>query len=102
MGKGAKIQVSEYYMSQHFGVCTTVDAIRKASSSRRSWPGHGYVTAQTSWRIKEEDLFGGNKKEGGAVGTIYFLPGATIRCCPTSSRPGSAGPMARTRRAIAA
>jgi hypothetical protein len=71
---GAKVEVTEYFMSQHFGVCTIVDGFKRIYVKEKlAW--EGYVTARSSIAIQEDELFGGNKKEGGVAGTIYFLPG---------------------------
>lgn len=71
---GTKVQVTEYYMSQHFGVCTVADAVKKIIIKEKvAWSG--YVTEQSWIRIQQDDLFGGATKEGGATGTIYFLMG---------------------------
>jgi hypothetical protein len=75
VGKGGqKVQVTEYYMSQHFGVCVTVDAIKKIIiKEKKAWSGR--VTDRSKELIQKDNLFGGATKEGGATGTIYFLPG---------------------------
>jgi hypothetical protein len=75
VGKGGqKVQVTEYYMSQHFGVCITVDAIKKIIiKEKKAWSGR--VTDRSKELIQKDNLFGGATKEGGATGTIYFLPG---------------------------
>lgn len=73
-GGGAKQQVTEYYMSMHFGVCHAADAITKIEiGDKVAWSGRhegaGYID------INQPELFGGVKKEGGVVGRVYVLPG---------------------------
>lgn len=83
MGKpaGTKVQVTEYYMSQHFGICTAVDELRRIIVKEKvAWKGS--LTDQTSFLIQEDNLFGGATKEGGATGTIYYLPGAADQVLP--------------------
>jgi hypothetical protein len=78
---GAKQQVTLYYMSQHFGVCTTVDALRGITVNEKvAWEGR--VTSQGSFTIDRTDLFGGPTKQGGVKGTITFLPGAATQVLP--------------------
>jgi hypothetical protein len=68
VGKGGqKVQVTEYYMSQHFGVCITVDAIKKIIiKEKKAWSGR--VTDRSKELIQKDNLFGGATKEGGANG----------------------------------
>jgi hypothetical protein len=75
VGKGGtKTQVTEYYMSQHFGVCVEADAFKSIIiKEKEAWSG--YVTEKSKVLIQKDELFGGATKEGGATGTIYFLPG---------------------------
>jgi hypothetical protein len=84
MGKGGsqKVEVTEYYMSQHFGVCAgPVDAFRRIIiKEKEAWSGN--VSTNSSILLQEDNLFGGATKEGGATGTIYFLPGASDQILP--------------------
>jgi hypothetical protein len=78
---GAKQQVTLYYMSQHFGICTTVDALRRITINEKvAWEGR--VTSQGSFTIDKSDLFGGPTEQGGVKGTVYYLPGAAAQVLP--------------------
>lgn len=83
MGKSqsAKQQVTDYYMSLHFGVCATVDSVRRLRVNEKvAWDG--VVTTLTNVSINQGDLFGGKKKEGGVVGTMTVLPGGSTQVMP--------------------
>jgi len=78
MGKsGGKIEVTRYYLGQHFGICTgPVDAItRVIVKEKTAWTGD--VTTQSKIRIEKDQLFGGREKEGGVESIAYWLPGAS-------------------------
>jgi hypothetical protein len=80
-GKGAKVQVTEYYMSMHQGICSTMDALLKIIVKEKvAWSG--YLSGQTVININQPDLFGGVKKEGGVKGNMYFLPGDADQVLP--------------------
>lgn len=59
-----------YYMGVHFGMCHgPVDALRAIRVGKRlAWSGN--VTGNTPFMINVPNLFGGEKKEGGIVGTF--------------------------------
>ena len=59
-----------YYMGVHFGMCHgPVDALRAIRVGKRlAWSGN--VTGNTPFQINVPNLFGGEKKEGGIVGTF--------------------------------
>ena len=84
MGKGGKpkVEVTEYYMSEHFGVCSgPVDAItRIIVKEKDAWVGEQSELASTVINLPE--LFGGVKKEGGLKGVVTFLPGASDQVLP--------------------
>lgn len=84
MGKGGspKVEVNFFYMSQHFGVCSgPVDALLEIKIKEKSaWTGE-VATAQ-NLSISQRELFGGDKKEGGAIGDVYYLPGASDQVLP--------------------
>lgn len=85
MGKSKKpkVEVTEYFMSQHFGICVAADAIRRiVVKEKDAWSG--YVTSLSTIEINKDDLFGGVKKEGGVEGVVYFLPGASDQILPDS------------------
>lgn len=81
-GGGAKIQVSEYRMSIHFGVCTgPVDHISGIYiGEKEMWSG--MLAYPGAVIIDKEDLFGGNKREGGVSGTVTYLPGDEMQVMP--------------------
>ena len=84
MGKGgsAKMQVAEYRMSIHFGICNgPVDHIAGLYiGEKEMWTGK--LDAPGSIIIDKDDLFGGIKKEGGVRGTLTYLPGDDAQVMP--------------------
>lgn len=84
MGKGsAKQEVVDYYMSIHYGICTSVDSIHGIYVGEKvAWEGS--VSDPYPIAINQPNLFGGNKKEGGVAGTAYFLPGRPDQTIPES------------------
>jgi hypothetical protein len=84
MGKGGKpkVEVTEYYMSEHFGVCIgPLDALLDVVIKEKSaWSG--VQNSQGSFEINLPELFGGVKKEGGAKGIVTYLPGASDQLMP--------------------
>lgn len=76
-------EVSEYRMSIHYGLGWEVDGIKKIKiGDKVAWEGS--ATAAEPIDINRPDLFGGAKKEGGAVGIAYFLPGRTDQVMPNA------------------
>ena len=77
MGKSKKpkVEVTEYYMSEHFGICSgPVDALLGLTVKEKSaWAGEATQNAVIG--IDEKELYGGVKKEGGLSGLCYFLDG---------------------------
>lgn len=77
MGKGGKpkVEVTEYSMSEHFGICTgPIDALLSIIiKEKTAWTGA--ITEQASFNIDKPELFGGIKKEGGVVGKVHVFPG---------------------------
>lgn len=83
MGKGGTPQqeVTEYYMSEHFGICAAVDAVTRIIIKEKvAWEGER--TSEGSIAIYNSELFGGVKKEGGVNGVAYFLPGGPTQVLP--------------------
>lgn len=83
MGKSKpKMEVTEYYMSDHLGVCNgPVDALLALIvKEKAAWTGS--VTAQGDFAINNPNFFGGIKKEGGLGGTVTFLPGHSDQVLP--------------------
>lgn len=74
-GGSAKVDVAEYRMSVHMGICmgpATLTGI--VLGDKLAW--NGEVSTSQTIVINKPGLFGGQKKEGGAVGDVYFLHGA--------------------------
>jgi len=82
VGKSSKVEVTEYRMSIHYGLCLgPVDKIvALEAGDREFWQGelaaNGYIDAY------QPDLFGGNRKEGGVDGVVYFLKGEDSQVLP--------------------
>jgi hypothetical protein len=86
MGKSssAKAEVTEYRMSIHFGVALKLDSVNKVLVDEKvAWSGT--ASANTTLSINRPDLFGGEKKEGGLVGSIDVLLGANDQVLPASA-----------------
>jgi len=76
VGSSKKVTVGyRYYMGLQFGLCHgPVDALRQVSvGDRAAWSGN--LTASGSLAINQKNLFGGDKKEGGIVGTLDVMMG---------------------------
>lgn len=76
MGSSKKVTVGyRYYMGLHFGLCHgPVDALYKVSvGDREAWVGA--QTSSGSLAISAPTLFGGDKREGGIVGTLDVAMG---------------------------
>lgn len=83
MGKSSsqKMRVTEYFMSIHFGLAVEVDALLEIQiDEKTAWSGT--MTQEGNILINKPDLHGGIKKEGGAVGIAYFLPGGAQQMLP--------------------
>lgn len=83
MGKGGKpkVEVTEYYMSEHFGICMGADALVGLTiKEKEAWTGE--ETEQTAIIIDQPELFGGVKKEGGLAGLVHYLPGNADQVLP--------------------
>lgn len=83
MGKGSKpkIEITYYYMSIHYGICAAADALLSLIIKEKpAWSGE--ASEMTDISISQRELFGGDKKEGGAIGSAYFLPGADDQVLP--------------------
>lgn len=84
MGKsgGAKQKVADYYMSIHFRMChAPLDALLGIYIGEKiAWSGN--MTAGGEIPIYQPSLFGGVKKEGGAVGLVRYLPGGPSQVMP--------------------
>lgn len=84
MGKSsdAKMVVTDYSLSIHFGVCKRVDSfLRVRVNEKVVWQGDsGPGVVRTSVNLPQ--LFGGPKKEGGVAGTIIFMTGEDTQRAP--------------------
>lgn len=83
MGKAKpKVEVNEYYMSIHQGFVTgPTDAWTHLHIGEKlAWSG--YVSTQGLVRVNKRKLFGGEKKEGGVAGNVYYLPGYDTQLLP--------------------
>jgi hypothetical protein len=83
VGKSSpKVEVTEYAMSEHFGVCTgPVDFIQQLIvKEKQAWLGEQSELGEIA--INDTELFGGVKKEGGLKGTLHYLPGAPDQVLP--------------------
>lgn len=80
--KSAKVEVTNYYMSLHFGIaCGPVDALTALTVNERvMWEGE--ESEEAAIAIANPNLFGGEKKEGGVFGTAQFLPGGSTQVMP--------------------
>ncbi len=76
------MEVTEYRMSMHFGVCHgPIDYISQIIvNEKEAWAGRQEELGEIL--IDKPELFGGVKKEGGAVGTATYLPGAGDQTIP--------------------
>jgi len=96
VGKGGKpkVEVTEYSMSEHFGICSgPVDAItRIIVKEKTAWEGSQSTLGTTVINLPE--LFGGVKKEGGLKGLVTFLPGDADQLMPIglAQKLGRSGP----------
>lgn len=77
-----KQKVVLYYMGLHYGICHgPVDFIREIIIKEKvAWRGEQAING--ALEIDKEELFGGVKKEGGAVGSAYALLGAEDQTIP--------------------
>jgi hypothetical protein len=68
-----------YYMGLHFGLCHgPVDEVQQVKSGDREvWAGS--ATSNTSLSVNKPELFGGDKKEGGVVGTLDIAMGGSAQ-----------------------
>lgn len=77
MGKSGKVQVADYHMSQHWGVCQEIDSFRGIYYGEKViWEGN---SGNTSVWVQLDNLFGGHGKEGGVKGSIDFLTGTSTQ-----------------------
>lgn len=86
MGKssGSKAEVVEYTMSIHVGVGHELDAVTEIRIDEKvAWRGN--VTTNIAIGINNPNLFGGQRKEGGLVGTVQVLMGREDQVLPAAA-----------------
>lgn len=82
-----RVQVSEYRMSIHVGVCafrTGTKLLRFYVGDKEAWSGE--KTDSEQFEVNEPELFGGLKKEGGIGGLVSWLPGTINQVLPENIR----------------
>lgn len=78
---GGKAEVVDYYMSMHYGISHSVDALLSIIvGEKTAWTGE--ITDGTPFPVINTELFGGNKKEGGVAGLVTFLKGSATQVMP--------------------
>lgn len=78
-----KIEVHEYSMSIHMGICAHGDGIELIAlkyGDKEMW--RGSAKQATAISINKQNLFGGLKKEGGVMGLAWWLPGDPAQVMP--------------------
>lgn len=73
---GSKPKVPYYYISMHYGICHgPIDSVNQVYVREKPiWCGN--AVANTTIDVNQPDLFGGEEKEGGVVGSVdVFLGG---------------------------
>lgn len=86
MGKSssAKARITEYRMSMHVGIGHALDAITDIRIDEKvAWSGR--VSTNTAININQPNLFGGQQKEGGLVGTVQVLLGDRDQVLPPAA-----------------
>lgn len=81
--KGGKVEVSEYTMSIHMGICAYGEGLQLIAlryGDKQFF--RGALTDQQAVGVNDTELFGGIKKEGGAKGVFWWLPGKATQILP--------------------
>lgn len=80
--KKPEMEVTEYRMTIHFGICAgPIDCVKRILVGEKvAW--EGFVGTLTDIAVRARDLFGGVKKEGGAEGSAIYLPGEDSQLLP--------------------
>lgn len=80
--KKPEMEVTEYRMSMHFGICTgPIDYIKTIYvGEKEAWTGLARETQVIT--IDNPELFGGIKKEGGVQGKATFMTGKSTQLFP--------------------
>ncbi len=82
---GDKIEVFDYQMSMHVGICAAGDGLELLSlkyGEKEIWRGREADPATLA--VDKPDLFGGRKKEGGVGGHVWWLPGKSDQTIPNA------------------
>ena len=83
MGKRRGTPYVDYYLSFHLGFCHgPVDALMEVRMKDKNLLDETYGDAPATITVQKNDLFGGNLREGGAVGVIDYLPGRLEQVAP--------------------
>lgn len=80
---GAKVEISEYTMSMHIGICAHTEGLELLQvkyGEKEIWSGNA-VNPDT-FAVNDPELFGGEKKEGGVKGLLWWLPGRLDQVMP--------------------
>jgi len=80
--KKPKIPVTDYTLSVHYGISLgPIDALLKIWTGEKiAWEGR--QESQGDILIRQLDLYGGPKKEGGVEGIAHYLPGGQSQIIP--------------------
>lgn len=81
-GEDPKMKVTEYFISAHYGVCMgPVDEVTEIwYGEKKLWAGS--VTTNQALQVTKNNLFGGEKVEGGFRGYIAMLLGGSGQLAP--------------------
>lgn len=75
MGKSSSVTIgSKYLMTLHMGLCSAVDSIKRITAGGKT-VFEGDLSASGDVQINKPELFGGDQKEGGIVGTLSVMMG---------------------------
>lgn len=80
---GGNVQVSRYSMSMHVGICAagrTLQLLEVKIGDKRIW--RSARTRRSVMAIDRPGLFGGDRKEGGTVGLMWWLNGDPTQFLP--------------------
>lgn len=79
-GKSQDVEVTDYFMAIHFGVCAgPIDEFKEIwIGEKLAWSGSAVNSGPEGSQVNiiRPDLFGGSQKEGGVVGGVIFRNGA--------------------------
>lgn len=82
---GGKIKIYEHSMSIHAGLCSYTPGLELVAvkvGGKEMW--RGSAVARAVHGIVNVDLFGGEKREGGVKGMMWWLPGADTQRLPAA------------------